>query len=58
VELLTVNELAELLKISRNKVVLMARRGEIPAISVAGKLRFDAEEIEKWLKANAISFDA
>jgi len=58
VELLTVNELAELLKISRNKVVLMARRGEIPAISVGGKLRFDAEEIEKWLKANAISFDA
>ena len=57
-ELLTVNELAELLKISRNKVVLMARRGEIPAISVGGKLRFDAEEIEKWLKANAISFDA
>jgi excisionase family DNA binding protein len=57
-ELLTVNELAELLKISRNKVVLMARRGEIPAISVGGKLRFDADEIEKWLKANAISFDA
>lgn len=53
-ELLTVDELSELLKISRNRLILMARRGEIPALSVGGKLRFDASEIEKWLKQNAL----
>jgi excisionase family DNA binding protein len=45
-ELLTVDEVAELLRVSRNKLVLMARRGEIPAISIAGKLRFDAHAPE------------
>jgi len=49
-ELLTVDELSKILRASRNQVVLMARRGEIPALSIAGKLLFDADEIEKWLK--------
>jgi len=44
-ELLTVDELSELLKISRNRVILTAKRGEIPALQVFGKLRFDAGEI-------------
>ena len=53
-ELLTVDELAELLRISRNKLILMARRGDIPAISLFGKLLFDADEIGKWLKQNRV----
>lgn len=52
-ELLTVEEIAELLRISRNRVILMARRGEIPSLRVLGKLRFDANEIELWLKGQA-----
>ncbi|MBI4527175.1 MAG: helix-turn-helix domain-containing protein [Deltaproteobacteria bacterium] len=53
-ELLTVEELSELLKVSRNQIVLMANRREIPALSVFGKLRFDANEIEEWLKHNRL----
>lgn len=53
-ELLTVDELSELLKISRNRLILMARRGEIPAFSVDGRLRFDGDEVEKWLKRNRV----
>ncbi len=54
-DMLTVDELSELLKISRNRIVLMAKRGNIPAILVLGKLRFDANEIEKWLKENRVA---
>jgi len=42
VEFLTVDELPELLRVSRNQVVLMARRGNIPAYHIDGRLRFDA----------------
>jgi len=49
-ELLTASELAEVLKISRTRVVLMARRGDLPAVTVDGRLRFDVAEIEQWLK--------
>jgi excisionase family DNA binding protein len=48
-ELLEVNELAELLRLSPNQVVLRAKRGEIPAIQLFGRLRFDANEIQAWL---------
>lgn len=53
-ELLTVDEVSELLKVSRNQVVLSATRGEMPALKVLGKLRFDATEIESWLKKNQL----
>ena len=53
-ELLTADELSELLRFSRNQIVLMAKRGEIPALSVLGKLRFDANEVESWLKENRL----
>ena len=53
-ELLTVDELSELLKISRNRLILMARRGEVPAFSIAGRLRFDAGEIEQWVKRRRV----
>jgi excisionase family DNA binding protein len=56
-ELLTTDEVAELLRISRNQVVLMAKRGELPAVSVLGKLRFDANELEAWLKERRLRSD-
>ncbi len=51
-ELLTVDELAELLRVSRSRLILMARRGEIPAVQVSGKLLFDMNEVTEWLKRN------
>jgi excisionase family DNA binding protein len=49
-ELLNADELATLLQVSRNKVIIMAKNGEIPAYMLLGKLRFDADEIAAWLK--------
>ena len=51
-ELLDANDLAELLILTPNQVVLRARRGDIPAIQLFGKLRFDVNEIQEWLKNN------
>jgi excisionase family DNA binding protein len=49
IEILTAPELAELLKLPTNRVLIMARRGEIPSLSIGGRIRFDASEIETWL---------
>jgi len=49
-ELLNVDEVATLLQLSRSKVILLAKDGDIPAYLLLGKLRFDADEIAAWLK--------
>jgi excisionase family DNA binding protein len=49
-EILTPDEVAELLRISRNRVVLMARRGAIPSLLIDGRVRFDGSEIQDWIK--------
>ncbi|MBI4284159.1 MAG: helix-turn-helix domain-containing protein [Chloroflexi bacterium] len=49
-EILTVDEVAELLRLSANRVLLLARRGEIPSLMIDGRARFDAREIEDWIK--------
>jgi Helix-turn-helix domain len=54
IELLVAEELAELIRFTPNQIIRMARRGEIPAINIFGKLRFDAREIERWLAAKRI----
>ncbi len=50
IDLLTAEELAELLRVSPNRILLLVRRGEIPILRVCGKIRFDASDIEAWLK--------
>jgi excisionase family DNA binding protein len=54
-ELLTVDELAEILRLTRNRVVRMARNGEMPAVVLDGRLRFDSIEIENWVRQNRIN---
>jgi excisionase family DNA binding protein len=51
-DLLTASELAEVLKVPPSKITAMANRGELPFVRVCGRLRFDAVEVEGWLKAN------
>jgi len=52
IEILTPNEVAELLRLSSNRVLLLARRGEIPHLLIDGRMRFDAAEIEDWVKVH------
>ncbi len=51
IEILIPEELAELLRLSQNRVILLARQGEIPSLNIDGRLRFDASEIEEWIRA-------
>jgi excisionase family DNA binding protein len=50
IEILTPDELGTLLRLSANRVVVLARRGEIPFLTIDGHVRFDAKDIEDWLR--------
>ena len=51
IEILTPDEVGGLLRLSPNRVVLLARRGEIPFLTIDGRLRFDARDVEDWLRS-------
>jgi excisionase family DNA binding protein len=52
-KLLTVEELCELLKVKKDWVYDHVRMGDIPFIRVGNLLRFNEEEIIKWLNASS-----
>ena len=47
--LLTPDEVAEMLRVARKTVIVMARDGRIPSLRVGRFVRFDAAEVERWL---------
>jgi excisionase family DNA binding protein len=50
-ELMTVKEVADLLRLSVNQVYLLKNTGEIPGSVRVGKaIRFDKAVIEAWIK--------
>ncbi len=49
-EILTVREVAALLKINEKTAYKLAAKGEIPGFKVGGSWRFDRGEIENWIK--------
>lgn len=48
-ELLTANELAQYLKISPRTVLRRARNGDLPAIRVGRRFRFNKKQVDRWL---------
>ena len=46
---LTLDELAEYLKLSRTKLYRMAQKGEIPASKIGTQWRFNRKEIDDWV---------
>ena len=44
---MTINELAQYLKMSRTKLYGMAQRGEIPVSKIGNQWRFDREEVDQ-----------
>ena len=51
-ELLTVNEVAEYLKISKSSVFNLSRKGELPhGIKIGGLRRWNVEELEAFVKS-------
>lgn len=51
-QLLTAKAIAARLSFSERQVQDMAAKGEIPAIRVGGRWRFETTAIEQWLAAN------
>ncbi len=50
-ELMTIKEVAQLLRLSVNQTYLLVKAGKIPGKSLIGKaIRFDKEAVEAWLR--------
>ena len=49
-EILTLPELAALLKVADKTVYTMAQRHEIPAFKVRGQWRFRRKDLETWIR--------
>jgi len=54
-EILTVQELAEYLKMNPRTLRSKARKGEIPSIKLGRQFRFDKEQIERWLSRKTVT---
>ncbi|CAH0356373.1 hypothetical protein SPH9361_04038 [Sphingobium sp. CECT 9361] len=55
-EILTLPEMALLLKVAEKTVYTMAQKNELPAFKVGGQWRFQRADIDRWIeekKANS-----
>jgi excisionase family DNA binding protein len=48
-EILTIDEAAELLQLSKRSVYKLVRQGGIPAKKVLNKWRFERQSLKRWL---------
>ena len=49
-EILTLPEVAALLKVANKTVYTMAQKAEIPAFTVRGQWRFKRQDIDLWIE--------
>jgi excisionase family DNA binding protein len=56
-ELMTMSELAQYLRFTRQTIYKLLKQREIPAIKINRKWRFDKEQIDNWLK-NSVRRDS
>ena len=53
-ELMTVQELAYYLRVTKKTIYRLLRRGDIPAIKVGKQWRFDKAAIDEWLQRKSV----
>lgn len=51
-KLMTLEEVAEYLRLSKGTVYRMANSGKIPASKVGNQWRFRKEDVDQWLEQN------
>lgn len=57
-EILTLPEVAQLLKVAEKTVYTMAQRGQLPAFKVRGQWRFRRADLDHWIEQQkAVSRD-
>jgi len=49
-QILTLPEVAQLLKVAEKTVYTMSQKGELPAFKVRGQWRFKREDIDAWIE--------
>jgi excisionase family DNA binding protein len=49
-EILTLSEVAQLLKVAEKTVYTMAQKGELPAFKVRGQWRFKRADLDLWIE--------
>jgi excisionase family DNA binding protein len=49
--LMTVKEMAAMLRVSAQTLYKMLEQGEIPAVKVGSQWRFDREKIKDWMES-------
>ena len=49
-EIVTVKEVAELLKVKEKTIYQWAELGQIPCMKLNGSLRFDIEDVKQWIQ--------
>lgn len=54
-EILTLAEVAQMLKVADKTVYTMAQRGEVPAFKVRGQWRFKRDDLDQWIEQQKLS---
>jgi excisionase family DNA binding protein len=54
-EILTLPDVAQLLKVAEKTVYTMAQRGELPAFKVRGQWRFKRADLDQWIEHQKVS---
>lgn len=49
-KVLTIREVSEYLRVSRQTIYRMLRRGDIPAFRIGGDWRFNIEDLGRWVE--------
>ncbi len=57
-ELMTVEEVAEYLRVTKKTIYRLLKRSKIPAIKISRQWRFDRASIDEWLHLNSVGVRA
>jgi len=47
---LTIEQIADYLQVSREKIYRLCQKGKMPASKVGGQWRFDLKEVDAWVR--------
>ncbi len=47
---LTIEQIAEYLQVSKEKIYKLCQRGRMPASKLGGQWRFDVREVDHWVR--------
>jgi excisionase family DNA binding protein len=54
-KVLTIHEVSEYLRVSRQTIYRMLRRGDIPAFRIGGDWRFNIEDLGHWVEKGSLA---